>query len=238
MKNNINISEIKTARRDAVRSFSNNAYTFTSQVLVSVCKTDNPEAEAAIENCREYDFRSKNNSLAKSDVQSHIEHVTSKLEAVGYVGDVDVYYDERVVCYESLTERNKTLKGEWHCEPIDEEEVSVVVATFSVGKVEEKAEEFAEENGLTGSEWAIEEATHMTKTKHIETKGNCTLIEKDGCFIMTNEATTMTHAISSKEDITTPERLAAHWEGFLADNLDAVTLENLNAIQKSDTKKN
>ena len=69
----------------------------------------------------------------------------------------------------------------------------------------------------------------MTETKHIETKANCTLIEKEGRFVMTNETTGSNHSISSREDITSPERLKAHWEGFLFHNLEAVALGDLSA---------
>lgn len=59
--------------------------------------------------------------------------------------------------------------------------------------------------------------------------GNCTLAEKNGRFVMTNEATGDEHSISSRADITSPARLQAHWEGFLSNHLEAMKLEDLSA---------
>ena len=71
--------------------------------------------------------------------------------------------------------------------------------------------------------------SHMSESKHIETKGNCTLIEKGDLFVMTNETTGSYHSISSEKWITSPERLEAHWEGFLETNLEAMTLGSISA---------
>ena len=61
----------------------------------------------------------------------------------------------------------------------------------------------------------------------MRTKGNCTLVEKDGRYVMTNENTGSSHDISSDPNITTPERLEAHWLGFLEVHLEGITLDEL-----------